>query len=550
MAISDDNKRLYVDTTDPDNPIGISLWEIMKCLGYYKRDEKGGRNIGTIIKNAQINEFSLMKPYRSSTAEPSLEARQAAKFGWNTNNKTTSETMSAFLDKLKANGEGKNYWTYLRPRGLATYNERFRIRDFDGYDKDAKAYGDKSKVKKYDINSLSFKGDEFNITLTKNGNTSGTRRSNTFTATSKIVVQTSMDKISPAASSSYYWFVEGTFSIGVYSSSEILAYEEWDIGSDGNDVPSQEFLFRYDLDAIGEDCYIEYGWNIDNGSYISSSGEYFDISLKVTTDEAYTLAELPKGRQGIGYIGDTSWDYDTQMAVFGYSGTLIIVELSDGITTERKMMQWMGNPFIFEKAGFSTSLIESYTTMHLYVLRGDATSIFGGSISGRDYYGDISLADGYELAPYQIPYKDITYMVSFDYYADTFLEMIYSYDERDDEAVTGLTAAGANCTTDEPLINVVLYQDFMFKGVTSLITPTLYIDIYYNGSVVASGHDTRSVSTDGVVSFAPSAEPGGWGYPRECSIRVYIEVGGERQYLNLYTQELSYNITELYPLGI
>lgn len=61
--ISEDGKKLYTTTDADGNLVGISLWEIMKVLGYYKRDTNGNRNLGMIIENANINKLSRMKPH-------------------------------------------------------------------------------------------------------------------------------------------------------------------------------------------------------------------------------------------------------------------------------------------------------------------------------------------------------------------------------------------------------------------------------------------------------------------------------------------------------
>lgn len=60
MAYDKENRRLYVDESSDKG--GIALWQIADCLRYYKRDKKGKRNLGTIIKNAEINLLSKYKP--------------------------------------------------------------------------------------------------------------------------------------------------------------------------------------------------------------------------------------------------------------------------------------------------------------------------------------------------------------------------------------------------------------------------------------------------------------------------------------------------------
>ena len=123
--ISEDRKRLF--TTEKDGKkIGISLWEIMACLGYYKRDTNGQRNLGMIIKNApNINKWAKYKPVRHYTQSPITdEEREDVNYGLEI-------------------GQGKygQELIYLRPRGMEDPDiapERYRITDFDGYNHDAK----------------------------------------------------------------------------------------------------------------------------------------------------------------------------------------------------------------------------------------------------------------------------------------------------------------------------------------------------------------------------------------------------------------------------
>ena len=54
MATNAEKTKLFVDRSDPNNPKGITLAEMMQVLGYYKRDKNGKRNLGMIYTNAEI----------------------------------------------------------------------------------------------------------------------------------------------------------------------------------------------------------------------------------------------------------------------------------------------------------------------------------------------------------------------------------------------------------------------------------------------------------------------------------------------------------------
>ena len=126
MAISEDKKRLFTTVKD-GKKIGISLWEIMACLGYYKRDKNGRRNLGMIIKNANINKWAKCKPLNLDNVSPLTDtdrynANQGFNLAWNT---TIDSISSSVIDGVNASGPS---WEYIKP------TTRFRVRDFDGYE--------------------------------------------------------------------------------------------------------------------------------------------------------------------------------------------------------------------------------------------------------------------------------------------------------------------------------------------------------------------------------------------------------------------------------
>lgn len=148
MAYDKENRRLYVDESSDKG--GIALWQIADCLRYYKRDTNGRRNLGTIIKNADINKWAKYKPFRSSapifeTKEDKEFAMKAANAGLLIPNGINAGITTAAADYKRiylgelayraSHGAAPNY-EYMRPRGLdpnGAYDERFRALDFDGY---------------------------------------------------------------------------------------------------------------------------------------------------------------------------------------------------------------------------------------------------------------------------------------------------------------------------------------------------------------------------------------------------------------------------------
>lgn len=141
MAISADKKRLYTTTDDKGNPIGIQLVEMMACTGYYKRDTKGKRNLGLIIRNAPINMWAKNKPFvkvnQSTKNRPATqEERREANYGLSIPYATSPVILKTSFYNKASDTEVMNGWTRQIPRGTSS-NEPLRGLDFDGYFHDA-----------------------------------------------------------------------------------------------------------------------------------------------------------------------------------------------------------------------------------------------------------------------------------------------------------------------------------------------------------------------------------------------------------------------------
>lgn len=136
MAISEDRKRLFTTVVDGEK-VGISLWEIMACLGYYRRDTNGRRNLGMIIKNADVNIWAKNKPFVKVNQSTRYEAatqeeRRTANYGLSIPYATSPVTLKSNYYNKETDTKVMNGWSRQIPRGTA-YNEPFRVLDFDGY---------------------------------------------------------------------------------------------------------------------------------------------------------------------------------------------------------------------------------------------------------------------------------------------------------------------------------------------------------------------------------------------------------------------------------
>lgn len=115
-------------------PLNINTGgDIQQAVNYNSGD------LGDCIVNGEITKWAKWKPERNSKIGPlTFAERQANFFGFKLTKFTTISAIVA--------GYGDE-WEYLRPRGLTTYNERFRFYDFlnttvsnSGYNKNAECF--------------------------------------------------------------------------------------------------------------------------------------------------------------------------------------------------------------------------------------------------------------------------------------------------------------------------------------------------------------------------------------------------------------------------
>ena len=141
MAYDSTTKKLYTTASE-----GISTSEVAACLGDYRVTARG-RDIGLLCSSPKINKWSPAKPFRSSVKNYDSkterdDARRLANNGLLLPNATNAGVATSpayrrtYLNHITymvmmGNQQVPNY-TYQPPRG-ASYNEPFRLLDFDGY---------------------------------------------------------------------------------------------------------------------------------------------------------------------------------------------------------------------------------------------------------------------------------------------------------------------------------------------------------------------------------------------------------------------------------
>lgn len=140
MAYDSTIKKLYTTASE-----GISTSEVAVCLGDYRVTARG-RDIGLLCSSPKINKWSPAKPFRNASwkfgskterdaarrmANQGLLLPTAANAGVGSSQAAYRRTYLGYLTYLASTGQTPNY-TYQQPRGKS-YNEPFRLLDFDGY---------------------------------------------------------------------------------------------------------------------------------------------------------------------------------------------------------------------------------------------------------------------------------------------------------------------------------------------------------------------------------------------------------------------------------
>lgn len=104
---------------------GAGVWQVMKMLG------DNHRSIGSLCRSDKIKKWSLRKPIRSSKLILTEDDFMEANYGFDMEDAKVSTPQQA-IAKLNAGYD----WVYLTPRGIS-FNEYFRILDFEDYDTNA-----------------------------------------------------------------------------------------------------------------------------------------------------------------------------------------------------------------------------------------------------------------------------------------------------------------------------------------------------------------------------------------------------------------------------
>lgn len=122
MAYDSEKKTLSTEGS------GITLWEIAQCLGDYRVNTEGRRDLGMLCTSPKINKWAKYKPERYQTWGVLEDAQRAQNcYGFDISTLFNTDAEST-LEAAIANGAA---YPYLVPQGGTS--SPFRYLDFDGY---------------------------------------------------------------------------------------------------------------------------------------------------------------------------------------------------------------------------------------------------------------------------------------------------------------------------------------------------------------------------------------------------------------------------------
>lgn len=142
MALGDNNRRIYTYVDEDGEDVGIEIYELAKCFGYYKKNSEGEYDLGLIVENAVINMWAKYKAFVKvnklmADEQATEEERREGNYGLYIPYATSPVKLKNTYYNQEADVEVLNGWSRVIPRG-EDYSEPYRILDFDGYWADAK----------------------------------------------------------------------------------------------------------------------------------------------------------------------------------------------------------------------------------------------------------------------------------------------------------------------------------------------------------------------------------------------------------------------------
>lgn len=128
MPLDRTNRSLYIDRTDPDNPLGITPQEIAECLQDYRVDKRGKVDVGMMCTSPKINGWAIYRPITSfvKRSKLTLEERASINYGY---------SIRPIAWNAENLAEEVSWMKWFNASALESY---YRVDDFDGYNHLAK----------------------------------------------------------------------------------------------------------------------------------------------------------------------------------------------------------------------------------------------------------------------------------------------------------------------------------------------------------------------------------------------------------------------------
>lgn len=415
MAHTSGYERIYIDSSTPSglsfrDEVRAALGTTVSHVGRLCMDvDDQGNDAG------RINPNSVRKPYRSAIPASTEAARAAAKYGWDIMTKQEGAQAGVFLSSIDSRiSAGTPLWKHLKPRGMGNgdggANEWARLRDFDGYRKNAPELGLPLELDRLSVSSLGLIGYKKFISVPANASS----ESITFT-TPRFVLRNGANFVFKAEISSYdhgssawnpyidFDFDGAEVGLTLYDGQgNVLAQDQNNAIPDGtghSSAPTRTLSFDVAVDiaddsAIYTGCYwqITFRHGVNNTTY---NGQKFEVTFKFSFPTATTMHLDHQGSEGV-FIRPTLWQsaagwYDDvtvspRNSLFGDNvWPIAVIRATVSGTTQAKIVMVPSSGFIaFEDIGITSAIPArgSTGTLVVYLLLGNYRAIFPNYLQG------------------------------------------------------------------------------------------------------------------------------------------------------------------------
>ena len=567
--MSNSGGRIYTDENT-----GVSIGDLQVVLGTARND------LGGIITNAEINENSLHKPVRSNKPfGTEQDIKVPTKYGWTIIKKNIGSNTNTFINTIKTYGASFKYWNYEKPRG-SSYNEWFRLLDFNGYNHYAVAYRTPCYLSRLTASDIQIPPISLNIQANSD-DYEYVQESDPFTLNDAydITVIASVYGSSPSIN----WDIDGSLDVTLLDSNNRVVDHTYETGFGVRNGVPQPMLIHFEnfhsLEGYDGPFRIQYRTLFSNHTTHEEGGRIYSDSVTVNVDTSYaaTLTRSRTGQDGVVIRPSSEaseWrenSYRARSTIFGEFGyfPLAVIEVYNGSTTQRKICLIPSSGFIpFKRIGITIRPREETYSKDIivYLLYGNYTSIFPEYQTGIDY-GALDLANGNVLVAAPNCYNELGIIAEdvppVEIVQDDCQGATFTYSDSSTE--TGLLPypSPRGFTDSEKLLSIInIPWGIIVYNATEEMPISVKLCIYTEEEADSTNEESDLIKQDTETFVVDSSD---WSAtanlevaldnlpthyaPYELYAKIKIEFNGETYYINIGQGSITTTDPGRYKLG-